>query len=315
MNSSINRRPVSFKNADGITLTGVLEMPHSASSDVAVVMLSPGVKMRVAPHRLYNKLSKWFVDQGFTVLRFDFYGLGDSEGSLPERLMADFYRQVQLGRYCSDVVSAVDWIRENLGIDRFLLAGLCGGAITGLLASQKIEGVLGLVGIGIPVILDGSDLDQFSTITEGQRNQLKRTYLRKVFDAKSWIRLLTMKTDIRLLVRSLFGKRVAHTPSRNTAGMGADNSNPLFAPAFFKFTDMDRRLLLIFSGGDRLAWEFEEKFSARFPQELSEVGDLCQIRTIPNANHIVSDLAGQKALFDILGTWIQSHRKILDPSR
>ena len=77
--------PITFPNQDGLRLFGMLHQPAVPREGAeTVLILSPGVKMRVAPHRLYNKLAERFVAMGYTVLRFDFHGLGDSEGTAPE---------------------------------------------------------------------------------------------------------------------------------------------------------------------------------------------------------------------------------------
>ena len=73
--------PVSFRNARGETLHGMLHAPAAeVRRGVCILLLSPGIKGRVGPHRLYLKLAGPFVAAGFHVLRFDYYGLGDSEG-------------------------------------------------------------------------------------------------------------------------------------------------------------------------------------------------------------------------------------------
>jgi uncharacterized protein len=89
----------------------------------AIILLSPGVKMRVAPHRLYNQMAEQFSANGFPVLRFDFWGLGDSEGKCPEELLADLYGEIQVGRYIQDCQCAMRWISGEKGIDRFVLEG------------------------------------------------------------------------------------------------------------------------------------------------------------------------------------------------
>ena len=91
---------------------------REAARDVAVVLLSPGVKTRVAPHRLYNKMAAALTAQGFTVLRFDFYGLGDAEGDVPLRLLRDLYGSVALGRYVNDTKDALDWLARTHGYTR-----------------------------------------------------------------------------------------------------------------------------------------------------------------------------------------------------
>src|SRR5215211_1646058 len=95
--------PVTFPNRDGHALAGMLHEPNvRGTRRSGVILLSPGIKSRVAPHRLYCKLAAAIAANGFPVLRFDFYGLGDSQGSLAETQVADVYRAIQLGRYVDD---------------------------------------------------------------------------------------------------------------------------------------------------------------------------------------------------------------------
>ena len=81
-----------FNNKDGLKLFGIYHEPENqVRRDTAILLLSPGVKMRVAPHRLYNKMAEQFVTMGFPVFRFDFYGLGDAEGEISDPILADVY--------------------------------------------------------------------------------------------------------------------------------------------------------------------------------------------------------------------------------
>jgi len=83
----------------------MLHLPQKASRrPVAVLLLSPGIKMRVAPHRLYHKMAAFIADLGFPVLRFDFHGLGDSEGELGESTLAEVYNSIQSGRFSGKVI-------------------------------------------------------------------------------------------------------------------------------------------------------------------------------------------------------------------
>ncbi len=38
------------------------------------------------------------------MLRFDFFGLGDSEGDLDETVLADVYNNIEVGRYVDDTL-------------------------------------------------------------------------------------------------------------------------------------------------------------------------------------------------------------------
>src|SRR5688572_27422911 len=173
---------VSFLNADGLKLFGTLHRPSAGSDSPlpAVVLLSPGVKMRVGPGRLYVPLTEMLTEQGYTVLRFDFFGLGDSEGALKERLLADVYNNIEVGRYVADTLSALDWLHSTHRIKRFILGGLCGGAITALLAAQRDPRVEGLLSLGMTVTLASNAATPGRYMTQAQLEKRARTYLQKL---------------------------------------------------------------------------------------------------------------------------------------
>ena len=139
---------------------GVLHVPDGPRAhDLGIILLSPGVKMRVGPQRLYPRMTDHFVSLGVPVLRFDFYGLGDSEGTLPEERLKDVYNHIEVGRFVDDSVDAMNWMAEQCGTRRFILSGLCGGAITGLLVGERDERVAGLLALGITPLLASRSAD------------------------------------------------------------------------------------------------------------------------------------------------------------
>lgn len=307
----IDRQPVTFANCQGYRLHGILENPPAGTENgITIVMLSPGVKMRVAPHRLYNKMALPFLDMGFRILRFDFFGLGDSEGEVEEVLLADLYSGVQVGRYVDDTLCALNWLEKNTGATRFILAGLCGGAITGLLAGKSDPRVIGLLGLGIPVILDSSIADKNKYITAGQLDKLGKSYIRRLFSPKSWFRLLSLQSDYRVIGKVLMQRLRGN--SRTGSGTDSsdqtsqdDNTNPLFAPALFEMLANGKRILFVFSGSDRLQWEYEEKFASHHRTRLEKVsGHDLEIHTIAEANHILSLSQWQHEMLSLCGHWL-----------
>jgi uncharacterized protein len=305
-----HREAVVFPNRDGLKLFGILHRPVDVPErEVGVIFLSPGVKSRVAPHRLYVKMTESLLRQGYPVLRFDFFGLGDSEGELPEKELVDLYATVQDGRYIDDTLCAMDWMEQRLGMRQFVLAGLCGGALTGLFAAARDSRARGVLGLGLPVALDGRTSDPSKFMTQGQLESLGETYLRKMCRPSAWVRGLTLKTDFRMLWRSLHRRLSARRASAEDAASSKteSNLNPLLPPAFVAFMAGGGKLLLVFSGGDRLAWEFEEKFSAASSFRLRRFGEGCEVHTIPNANHILSDPNWRAEMQAMSDAWMARH--------
>jgi len=312
--------PVKFENRDGYKLFGMLHKPEGETHKPAIVLLSPGVKMRVAPHRLYVNMTRRFVELGFVVFRFDFYALGDAEGNLNERWLADVYNSVALGRYINDTTDALNWLEKETGISNYIIAGLCGGALTGLLAGQVDQRIVGLLGLGIPVVLDSSESDRTKNITKGELNELRSGYFRNLLSFKSWMRLLTFKSDFKVIFRAL-GQMIggsikkknpvtsSHSgkPSSEDATQTENNNsniNPLFSSAFFSMLESSRNMMLVFSGADRLYWEFDEKFSGPNQHLLSNYNSVYEVHTVKDANHIFSNKAWQEEMLQLSNQWL-----------
>lgn len=304
---------VAFSNASGLKLFGTVHRPHAGSDAAlpAVVMLSPGVKMRVGPGRLYVPLTEMLTALGYTVLRFDFYGLGDSEGELPERLLPDVYNNIEVGRYVSDTVDAMNWLQRTHGFRRFLLGGLCGGAITALLAAQRDARVQGLLSLGMTVTLASDAATPAKYLTRGQLDSRRQGYYRRLLQPKSWLRLLTFQSEYAVIWRSMKRLVIKDRPPqpvrKDPPAAGADqrgNANPLFPPAFFAFLDRGGKALMLFSEKDRLQSEYQEKFVEPYADRLGRF--LPQIRThiVPNANHVLSLHEWQREMVTVSRQWL-----------
>jgi pimeloyl-ACP methyl ester carboxylesterase len=301
---------VVFTNRSGLRMFGVLHEPVRPSpGTLGVVLLSPGVKMRVGPQGLYRRLTELLVRIGLPVLRFDFYGLGDSEGDLQEDVLRDVYNHIEVGRFVDDTIDAMNWMQERCGTRRFVLSGLCGGAITGLLAGHRDQRVAGLLALGITPVLASRAADASAYMTQGQLAASRQKYIRRLLVPKAWFRLLTFRADYRLIWR--FTAQLLRPKPRVEAAPAVppenDNANPLFPPAFFSMLSTRRPLLLIFGGADRLRWEYEEKFVARHRQRLAELPPLTDVHVVEHANHVLSMSEWQQDMLAASEQWLRKH--------
>jgi alpha/beta superfamily hydrolase len=73
----VAERKVYFKNDQGLRLEGVLERPDRSGQMAGIVLCQAGTGTSEA---FLPEVSKWLVEHGYAVLRFDYQGVGRSEG-------------------------------------------------------------------------------------------------------------------------------------------------------------------------------------------------------------------------------------------
>jgi uncharacterized OsmC-like protein/esterase/lipase len=131
------RKRVTFANSNGVELAGTLEIPeHKQRGAVLFAHCFTCGKNALAATRIARVL----VNHGYTVLRFDFTGLGNSEGDFAN---SNFSSNIE------DLVSAADFMR-SAGQPADILIGHSLGGTAVLAAAHRIESVQGVVTIAAP---------------------------------------------------------------------------------------------------------------------------------------------------------------------
>lgn len=118
-------------------LIGVLRTPDSrtAVSDLAVLMITPGMLPSPGPYGLHVDLAKSLSDIGIPSLRFDLSGIGES--------LAVGAEGTSLERAAAEITCAIDWLARR-GVRRVALFGLCSGADDAMFAAQSEPRIVGL---------------------------------------------------------------------------------------------------------------------------------------------------------------------------
>ena len=126
-----------FKNSDGITLAGALEEPTVPRRGVAVFAhcFSCHKNVRAASH-----VSRGLRDQGFAVLRFDFTGLGQSEGD---------FANTNFSTNLEDLRSAINALKSQ-GMNVDLLVGHSLGGAAVLAVAGEFDDIKLVATIGAP---------------------------------------------------------------------------------------------------------------------------------------------------------------------
>ncbi len=126
-----------FKNVAGQTLSGRLELPVSKPRDFAIFAHCFTCSKNV---KAASRISKELSDRGIAVLRFDFTGLGNSEGDFAN---TNFTSNVL------DLIAAASALGEQHTAPSLLVGHSLGGAAA-LLAASQIASVKAVATIGSP---------------------------------------------------------------------------------------------------------------------------------------------------------------------
>jgi pimeloyl-ACP methyl ester carboxylesterase len=306
-------KPITFLNKNGKKLFGIVHIPEQKfpqGKRIGINLLNPGIKYRVAPHRLNVKLARRLCNQGYYVLRFDPEGIGDSEGELPDNVLtADIWEKIQKGLFASDISAANDYFIEHYGIDNLILIGNCGGAISALLASERDERTAGLVLIDVPVNLRIASQSFAEKVVPGgvKSNWLFSEYIKRLFRFESWYRFFTLKTNYRALSKTLAMKvKSSLLPTKTNQTRETlykqFNLNKLFYTAFEKFEKSDKPILFALAGNDK-GTEVFEKFFLSIYSSIEEKKTI-RIFKIKEANHIYTLKEWQESLISEIVWWL-----------
>ena len=193
-------------------------------------------------------------------------------------------------------------MKRIVGSKHVLLGGICGGAATALLAGAGHADVAGMFIVGTPVTR-ASVTRLVADLPETIIRSETRRYFAKLIDPRSWLRLLSFKTDYRTLVEVLVTQvRRRLGRFRTTAARSAEvdeKVNMQLLDAMAATPRRNKPLLIVFGENDHLWHEFKEQMwrfgdRDRLPFTLA---------TIPDANHTLTEDLWQEALFETVTSW------------
>jgi len=169
---SSTHRPVWF-DAAGNELFGLLTEPTGESRGIGVTVLGGGGNDTTSGHgRRWNRLARSVVERGFHCMRFNYHGIGESDGQV-ENFVLD-------RPFLADVSAAVQRLGEA-GIDRHVLVGFCFGGRGALEWASRDESVVGVALGSVPLGGHGrGEGGATRSAFELSIFEYLRTYLRKI---------------------------------------------------------------------------------------------------------------------------------------
>lgn len=267
---AIDEQAVQFGCA-GAQLIGVLSRPRGPAAATGVVVVVGGPQYRAGSHRQFVLLARALARAGHAVLRFDYRGMGDSEGAQRDFLDVN-----------PDIGAAIDALQQAVPEVRTVaLWGLCDAASAALLycEAKPDARVRGLCLLN-PWVRSTASL---------ARTHVKHYYLQRLTQRAFWAKLLRGGVAFDALAGLWRNLRLAAGGSRSAAGGPAAAQRPYQARMARAWKSFDGRILLLLSGQDYTAKEFLEYAGA--DSEWTGALSLSRLtrHDLPDADHTFSD--------------------------
>lgn len=284
MSAAVQEIPLSFDCA-GAALVGMVHRPEETAGRLGVLIVVGGPQYRVGSHRQFLLLARALAEAGIPAMRFDHRGMGDSGG-----------RFAGFEAIGDDIRAAADAFMEQVPeMDGIVLWGLCDAASAILFYAADD-----------PRIAGAAILNPWVRSEAGYaRTQLRHYYLGQLVSRDFWGRLLSGRIALLDSLGSFLGivrKATAESDAKDGAGEGG---NPLAARMATGLCRFARPTLLIVSGRDLTAREFEDAAAASADWQGLMEGAAFARRDLPAADHTFSRRAWRDQVAAWTREWVE----------
>ena len=271
----------------GDMLVGILAKPE-IPFDTGIVVIVGGPQYRAGSHRQFVRLSRSLAAAGYAALRFDYRGMGDSEGHA---------RDFETVR--ADVCSAIDSLQECLPtVKKIVLWGLCDGASAALLYYDETQDsrISGLC------LLNPWVRSELSLA----RTQIRHYYTQRLLQKEFWIKFLSGKLALGALTGFAQKLRLSTSSKRllTTAPLAFQQR---MASACLSFSG---RQLLILSSEDYTAKEFMQHTSEDYVWNNALAKRHIVRHIVQGADHTFSDAKSDAMVQNLTLEWLANRNEI-----
>lgn len=289
---NLREEPVAFE-CQGSELIGMLHIPPEIRTRGLITVVAGGPQYRGGVGRQQVQLARALAAHGIPILRFDYRGLGDSEGQFRG------FQDVE-----DDLRAAIRCFQQQLPeVKEFVFWGGCDAASAIMINAWKYPEVTGII-LGNPWVHDEQTSDAVT---------VKQHYAKRVFDKDFWLKVIRLQYNpipaLRILGRAAF-KFVAAKLSRNMDdkhAMPVDDTlgQPFILRMLSGLSRFRGDALMLMSGKSLFSKEFDELVAneTSWQQALNSPRSLTR-HEIADADQTFSSSASRHELIEVAVTWL-----------
>lgn len=279
-------QPTLFE-CDGSRLIGIIARPKQKPHPTGVVIIVGGPQYRAGSHRQFTLLARHLAEQGIASIRFDYRGMGDSEGDFRN------FEAIE-----ADIRAAIDALLTQVTeIEHVALWGLCDAASAALYYGHTDPRVTRLI-----------LLNPWVHHTAGAaRARLKHYYLSRLLQKSFWLKLFSGKLALGKSLADAAGsvQAAASQPdASNAAPLDPRHGSAGYIERMLKgLKKFEGRAGIILSGKDLTAQEFTDLLKNNRHWKTACHPHQQRIAVLEDANHTFSSHAWRAQVEKITRDW------------
>lgn len=281
----MNESPVLF--GEGKSLVGIVSDPEVESNGLGFVFLNAGFTHHVGPQRMHVQFARQLARAGYTCLRFDYSGIGDSPRRSGSVAFAD--------RAIREAVHALDFLESSRGIRRCAVFGICWGADNAIRLAEVDARVVGVVAVDFYAVMS--------------TRYFLRFYARRLLNPASWINVFRGKSAVFGRAVQLVKSVTRSSPDQEVDEVAEGDLLPVRSPEQIRTAlsaMVERGVHLAFAyatvGGsyDRYLTDFRAHM-----QRLEATGRL-RVKVFGDTDHVFTLLHSQAGLWGWVEEWARA---------
>jgi exosortase A-associated hydrolase 1 len=281
-------KPLVFKYGD-CRLIGIAAIPET-SSPIGVIIVVGGPQYRSGSHRQFTLLARDLANDGISSLRFDYRGMGDSEGSQRNFETVD-----------DDIRAAIEAMLETIpGVRQIVIWGLCDAASAALYYAHTDPRVSGLVLLNPWVHSEAG----------AGRARLKHYYLARFLQRSFWIKLFSGKVkafasiaELLQGIRYYFAGKA--TPPTSPTPLSVERYSSYIDRMLAGFKRYQGPVLFILSGNDLTSQEFQDLTQTNDAWKTAYSSGRVGQCLLPDANHTFATRLHRDQASLLTRQWLQ----------
>jgi len=255
-----------FTGSNRNQLVGIIHNPKKMAGDIGLLIVVGGPQYRIGAHRQYVHMARHAAGLGIPVMRFDYQGVGDSDGDYPgfEHVGPDIHHAID------------EFLRQTPAIRSLAIWGLCEGASAILLGGANHKSVSHII-LANPWVRSESGLAK-AYVKHYYFDRLKSPeFWRKIFSGN--LKIKSALSGLKDNIKKAFGKKTSEDAPAITP---EENGRSFVERMLSGMQDFQGKILLQLSGNDLVAREFDDLTSGdkawrrTIRQKISDRADIAE---------------------------------------